>query len=78
YKHHNILKRSLKAGGRRDIFLGTRQCQGYVEPCVFGEGEGIYDNYGGDIHLGTKVHGLNYPEETGRNELEVGLWYPEM
>lgn len=77
-KHHNILKRSLKVGGRRDIFLGTRECQGYVEPCVFGEGEGFYDNYGGDIHLGTMVHGLNYPDETGRNELEVRLWNPVM
>ena len=77
HKHHNILKRALKAGGRRDIFLGTRECQGYVEPCVFGEGEGFYDNYG-DIHLGTMVHGVNYPDETGRNQLEVRLWQPVM
>jgi CRISPR-associated protein Cas5d len=76
-KHFSILKRSLKAGGRRDIFLGTRECQGYVEPCVFGEGEGFYDNYG-DIHLGTMVHGINYPDETGRNQLEVRLWQPVM
>ncbi|TKI78723.1 type I-C CRISPR-associated protein Cas5, partial [Bacillus mycoides] len=34
------------------------------------------DNYGGDIHLGTMVHGLNYPDETGRNQLEVRLWNP--
>jgi CRISPR-associated protein Cas5d len=77
HKHHNILKRSLKVGGRRDIFLGTRECQGYVEPCVFGEGKGFYDNYG-DIHLGTMVHGINYPDETGRNEMEVRLWNPVM
>lgn len=76
-KHHNILKRSLNAGGRRDIFLGTRESQGYVEPCVFGEGEGFYDNYG-DIHLGTMIHGINYPDETGRNEMEVRLWSPVM
>lgn len=76
-KHHNIFKRAVKAGGRRDIFLGVRECQGYVEPCVFGEGEGFYDNYG-DIHLGTMVHGINYPDETGRNELEVRLWNPVM
>lgn len=77
HKHHNILKRSLKAGGRRDIFLGTRECQAYVEPCVFGEGEGFYDGYG-EIHLGTMVHGINYPDETGRNQLEVRLWNPIM
>ncbi|OZI12407.1 type I-C CRISPR-associated protein Cas5 [Bacillaceae bacterium SAS-127] len=78
HKHHNILKRSLKVGGRRDIFLGARECQAYVEPCVFGEGEGFYDNYGGEIHLGPMIHGINYPDETGRNEMEVRLWTPVM
>lgn len=77
HKHHNILKRSVKAGGRRDIFLGTRECQGYVESCVFGEGESFYDQYG-DIHLGTMVHGINYPDETGRDQMEVRLWQPVM
>lgn len=76
-KHHNILKRCVQAGGRRDIFLGTRECQGYVEPCVFGEGESFYDNYG-VIHLGTMVHGINYPDETGRDQMEVRLWQPVM
>lgn len=76
-KHHNILKRSLNVGGRRDIFLGTRECQGYVEPCVFGEGESFYDNYG-EIHFGNMVHGINYPDETGRNQMEVRLWNPVM
>ncbi|NCG67222.1 type I-C CRISPR-associated protein Cas5 [Bacillus coagulans] len=76
-KHHNILKRSLKAGGRRDIFLGARECQGYVEPCVFGEGEGYYDQTE-EVYFGTMVHGINYPDETGRNEMEVRLWNPVM
>ncbi|NDI36005.1 type I-C CRISPR-associated protein Cas5c [Chengkuizengella sediminis] len=78
HKHHNIMKRALKAGGRRDIFLGTRECQAYVEPCAFGKGEGFYDTYDGDIHFGTMVHGINYPDETGRNEMEVRLWNPVM
>lgn len=77
-KHFSILQRSLKAGGRRDIFLGTRECQGYVEPCTFGEGDSFYDDYEGELHLGTMVHGINYPDETGRNELEVRLWNPIM
>ena len=77
HKHHNIMKRSLNAGGRRDIFLGARECQAYVEPCVFGEGDSFYDGYG-DIHLGTMIHGLNYPDETGCNQLEVRLWSPVM
>src|SRR5690606_16819342 len=77
HKHYNIMKRALAAGGRRDIFLGTRECQAYVEPCVFGEGKGFYDEYG-ELHLGTMVHGINYPDETGRNQLEVRLWNPIM
>lgn len=76
-KHHNVMKRALHAGGRRDIFLGARECQAYVEPCVFGEEDGFYDNYG-EIHLGTMVHGINYPDETGREQLEVRLWSPVM
>jgi len=77
HKHHNILKRALQAGGRRDIFLGARECQGYVEPCEFGSGKGYYDDYG-DIHIGNMVHGINYPDETGRNQMEVRLWSPVM
>ena len=77
-KHHNILMRSLNVGGRRDIFLGTRECQAYVEPCVFGEGESFYDHYEGEIHFGTMIHGITYPDETGRNEMEVRLWNPVM
>ncbi|GGE34847.1 type I-C CRISPR-associated protein Cas5 [Pullulanibacillus camelliae] len=78
HKHHNIAKRSVKAGGRRDIYLGTRECQGYVEPCEFGSGEGFYDNYGGTIHFGTMVHGINYPDETGKTMMEARLWEYEM
>ena len=77
-KHYNIAKRSLEAGGRRDIFLGTRECQAYVEPCIFGEGEGFYDNYEGEIHFGTMVHGINYPDETGNSTMEVRMWQPKM
>ena len=42
-KHHNIALRCIERGGRRDVFLGARECQGYVEPCRFGEGAGAYD-----------------------------------
>lgn len=76
-KHHNIAKRCVNAGGRRDIFLGARECQAYVEPCTFGEGEGFYDDID-EMHFGTMVHGLNYPDETGRNMLETRLWQPVM
>lgn len=77
-KHYSILQRSLKAGGRRDIYLGTRECQGYVEPCEFGSGEGYYDDDNRVHYLGTMVHGFNYPDETGEDELSVRLWSVEM
>ncbi|WP_042226786.1 type I-C CRISPR-associated protein Cas5c [Paenibacillus popilliae] len=77
HKHHNILKRSLQAGGRRDIFLGARECQGYVEPCEFNIGEGFYDNYG-ELQFGTMVHGINYPDETGGKQMDTRLWNPVM
>jgi len=77
HKHHNIARRMIECGGRRDIFLGTRECQGYVEPCVFGEGESAYDDYG-DIAFGVMFHGFDYPDETGVNELWVRLWRPVM
>lgn len=76
-KHHNIALRMVERGGRRDIFLGTRECQGYVEPVEFGKIQGYYDDKG-RIPLGTMLHGFNYPDETGSDMLEVRLWQPEM
>ncbi|MNK73429.1 CRISPR-associated protein Cas5 [compost metagenome] len=77
HKHHNVAKRSVLVGGRRDIFLGTRECQGYVEPCVYGEGQGFYDDIP-EVDFGLMVHGINYPDETGKQELETRLWRPKM
>ena len=76
-KHYLIAKRMIKCGGRRDIFLGTRECQGYVEPCKFGEGEGAYDNYG-SLSFGLMFHGFDYPDETGEDKLVARLWSPVM
>lgn len=76
-KHHNIAKRCIRQGGRRDVFLGTRECQAYVEPCTFGEGKSAYDNYG-EIDFGIMFHGFDYPDETGNQELGVRLWQQKM
>lgn len=76
-KHYFIAKRMLERGGRRDIFLGTRECQGYVEPCVFGEGEGHYDDIA-ELSFGVMFHGFNYPDETGGEMLETRLYTPVM
>lgn len=81
HKHHNIAKRMIERGGRRDIFLGCRECQGYVEPCVFGEGEGTYDQ-SGQIPYGLTYHGITYADEAvleeDKGQMTVRFWQPTM
>lgn len=76
-KHFFVSKRMIERGGRRDTFLGTRECQGYVEPCSFGEGESFYDNYG-ELGVDLMFHGFDYPDELGKNELYARFWRPKM
>ena len=76
-KHYAIAQRMLKLGGRQDVFLGTRDCQGYVEPCVFGSGAGHYDN-ADELAYGVGFHGFDYPDETGENALHARFWRPVM
>lgn len=80
-KHHNIAKRMIDRGGRRDIFLGTRECQAYVEPCAFGEGEGCYDTLP-ELSFGLMYHGMTYADEAyspeTQGKLTVRFWYPVM
>lgn len=77
-KHYDIMRRMIEKGGRRDIFLGSRECQGYVEPCVFGEKKGYYDNT--DLSFGLMVHGITYPDEQREKKdiMSVRLWTPIM
>ena len=80
-KHHNIAKRMVERGGRRDIFLGTRECQGYVEPCKFGEGSSVYDDIN-EWDFGVMYHGITYPDEAyskdTQGRITVDLWRPVM
>jgi CRISPR-associated protein Cas5d len=76
-KHHAIASRMLDRGGRQDVFLGTRDCQGYVEPCVFGSGAGAHDE-AGVLAFGVMFHGFDYPDETGSGELHARFWRPTM
>jgi CRISPR-associated protein Cas5d len=76
-KHYHIAQRMIERGGRRDVFLGTRECQGYVEPCAFQEGKGAYDGYG-ELAFGLMFHGFDYPDENGSNELHKRFWRPKM
>ena len=79
-KHYDIANRMVERGGRRDIFLGARECQGYVEPCDFGEGKGAYD--GTNLSFGIMVHGITYPDEADREEekgkMTVRIWNAQM
>ncbi len=76
-KHFQIAKRSLTLGGRQDIFLGTRDCQGYVEPCEFGTATSDYDGKG-ELGFGLMFHSFDYPDETGGNKLGSNFWRPQM
>lgn len=80
-KHHNIAKRMIEKGGRRDIFLGTRECQGYVRSCKFGEGESAYDHIE-LLSFGMMYHGITYADEAYSDEtkgkMSVRLWSAKM
>ena len=76
-KHYQVALRSLERGGRQDIFLGTRDCQGYAEPCAFGSGTGPYDG-DGKFDFGLMFHSFDYPDETGAGKLGANFWRPTM
>ncbi|MDR1628741.1 MAG: type I-C CRISPR-associated protein Cas5c [Oscillospiraceae bacterium] len=77
HKHFQIAQRMIEKGGRRDIFLGTRECQGYVEPVEFGEETGFYDQTP-RLDFGMMYHGITYPDEAYSDEtkgaMSVRLW----
>ncbi len=81
HKHYQIAKRMLERGGRRDIFLGTRECQGYIAPCEFGSGEGAYDDIP-ELSFGMMYHGMTYADEAWSEEtkghMTANFWFPTM
>lgn len=72
-KHWDIAKRMLEKGGRRDIFLGTRECQGYVQPCEFGSSDSEHKQ-AGELAYGLMFHGFDYPDNSGKKELHARFW----
>lgn len=80
-KHWDIAKRMVERGGRRDVYMGTRECQAYVEPCGFNEGVSAYDGIP-ERAFGVMVHGITYPDEQVNKDYEgkmtVRLWKPVM
>ncbi|WP_454206986.1 type I-C CRISPR-associated protein Cas5c [Peptoniphilus sp. Marseille-Q6390] len=65
-KHDAITERSLKRGGRRPIFLGVSECQGFIEYLTEEEYEndkGYYDDT--NLGFGLMLVGLIYPKKSG-------------
>jgi CRISPR-associated protein Cas5d len=82
HKHYWIAKRCLEKGGRRDIYLGTRECAAYIEPYDFHQGKGFYD---GDeegkndvIEFGLQFHSFSYPDDNGEGKFYARFWRPKM
>ena len=80
-KYYFMAKRAIERGGRRDIFLGVRECQAYVEPCIFGEKTGFYDDVE-ELGFGIQFFGFNYPDEALSGEekglFKANFWTPVM
>lgn len=76
-KHYFIAKRSLEKGGRRDIFLGTRECQAYIEPAAFDLEPSVYEGMG-EMDLGFQYHSISYPDENNKQQMTVKFWHPKM
>lgn len=77
-KHFYVARRMIERGGRRDVFLGTRECQGYVESSDFGAENGYYDDYPGEMSFGLMFHGFDYPDEGQPGEFWARFWVPKM
>ena len=61
-KHAAQAEYYLNLGGRRDAFLGTKECLAYVEPCEFGKEKGFYDNLERK-EFGIMYHSTVHPDE---------------
>ena len=81
HKHWDIAKRMIEKGGRRDIFLGTRECQAYIEPCDYNKTSEPYGKIA-QRAFGVMIHGITYPDEqtnpTYKGKMTVRLWKPVM
>lgn len=68
-KHQEILIRSLKRGGRRDIFLGTRECVAYVDYLPKYQYEQAKTAYAGEQRsFGIQFHSFMYPDESSEQK----------
>lgn len=75
-KHESIMERSIRKGGRRDIFLGTRECVGYLDWISeeeFLTSQSFYHDQ--KISLGIMFNQFRYP--TKENE-KLRAYYSEV
>lgn len=67
-KHEQILLRSIAKGGRRDLFLGTRECVGYAERIREEQFRMAATSYKDEkISFGIMFHSFSYPDEAIHN-----------
>ena len=65
-KHQEILLRTLDKGGRRDVFIGARECMGFVQRLTATQYEqGLSPYQEETINFGLMFHSFNYQSETG-------------
>lgn len=80
-KHTDMFLHALERGGRLPLFFGTSECRAFVEPCVFGHGDGHYDKLDA-MDFGVMFHGITYPDEAyslaTQNQMTVRMWKPVM
>lgn len=61
-KHEQIFLRSLKRGGRRDLFLGTRECIAHIDYIRESDFETAVTPFEGtNISFGIMFHSFEYP-----------------
>lgn len=64
-KHEQILLRSMSRGGRRDVFLGVRECMGYIDRLKKRDYEKAQTPFQGQkISFGLQFHSFAYPSES--------------
>ena len=60
-KYQRQIQSYLARGGKMPVYLGTTDCEAFVESCKFGEGEGFYDQTD-KIDFGRMFLGFTYPD----------------
>ncbi|MFD2829995.1 type I-C CRISPR-associated protein Cas5c [Corticicoccus populi] len=65
-KHEAIAERAIKKGGRRDTFLGTRECLAFVEAVTEEEYTQVESCHAGQtLNFGIMFHSFEYPDTPG-------------